>query len=283
MREYFCGWYFKCQAPNKELAIIPAIHRARKSASSSIQLITSDGVFNVSFPYDEFKQCNSGFGVDIGSNHFSNSGIDLCIQAPEISAVGSLKFGELSPIKYDIMGPFKYVPFMECRHSVVSMMHTVSGKIEINGVSYLFDNDIGYIEGDRGYSFPREYAWTHCFFSGGSIMLSIASIPLGLFNFTGVIGVVMLNNKEYRIASYLGAKILKIENGEIIIKQGKMVLSVKLIKKHSLPLFAPVGGKMNRTINESLACRASYSFTKDGQSLFSFETDRASFEYEFSR
>ncbi|MBQ8545557.1 MAG: hypothetical protein IJ437_01310 [Clostridia bacterium] len=281
MREYFCGWYFKCQSSKKALAIIPALHRSRENSSSSIQLITSDGVFNASFPYESFCKHKNSFSIDIENNHFSEKGIDLCLSAPDLKAVGSLKFGAFSPIKYDIMGPFKYVPFMECRHSVVSMKHTVTGKLEINGVSYFFDNDMGYIEGDRGYSFPRKYAWTQCFFENGSIMLSVASIPIGPFSFTGVIGIIMLDKKEYRLATYLGAKIRKIENGEIIIEQGKMELSVKLINKQALPLFAPVSGAMNRTIHESLSCRASYSFINDGQALISFESDNASFEYEF--
>ena len=280
MREYFCDWYFKCQGADGALAIIPAVHRSKDVSSSSIQLITSDGVYNACFPYAKFKK-KTPFGADIESNHFSANGIDLCLSTPDIKAVGSLRFGELSPIKYDIMGPFKYVPLMECRHSVISMHHTVSGKIEINGKSYIFDNDIGYIEGDRGYSFPQKYAWTQCFFPNGSIMLSVASIPMGFFSFKGIIGVIMLDKKEYRIATYLGAKIRKIEDGEIVIEQGKMRLFVKLIQKSSLPLFAPTGGKMTRTIHESISCRAAYRFENDGNTLFSFETDNASFEYEF--
>lgn len=281
MREYFCGWYFKCQAPKQALAIIPAFHRSQENKSSSIQLITNEGVFNASFPYDKFRKQKKHFDIEIDGNHFSANGIDLCLSTPDVRAVGSLKFGALSPIKYDIMGPFKYVPFMECRHSVVSMAHTVSGKIDINGVSYSFDNDMGYIEGDRGCSFPRQYAWTQCFWENISLMLSVASIPIVPFSFTGVIGVIMLDRVEYRLATYLGAKIRKIADGEIVIEQGELKLTVKLIKKQSLPLFAPKSGSMNRTIHESISCRAYYCFKKGKDTLFSFETDKASFEYEF--
>lgn len=85
------------------------------------------------------------------------------------------------------MGPFSYVPFMECRHGVFSMTNTVSGCLSINGHAYRFDNDVGYIEGDRGRSLPKVYAWTQCNFfdeSPCSIMLSIADIPLGSIHFT---------------------------------------------------------------------------------------------------
>lgn len=283
MKEYFCGWYFKSQSNDQALAIIPAIHRSRDGKSSSVQIITNDGVYNVNFPYGDFLKRRGKFELDVNTNHFSKNGLEISLNDSRVKASGSLKFGELAPIKYDIMGPFKFVPFMECRHSVVSMAHTVTGALEINGKKYVFDNDIGYIEGDRGSSFPSEYAWTQCFFEGGSIMLSVAKIPFGLFNFTGIIGIIKLGKKEIRIATYLGAKAKKIENGEIIIKQGKKELRVRLIKKDALPLFAPTGGKMSRTIHEGIWCQASYTFINKGETVFSFETDKASFEYEFDK
>ena len=126
------------------------------------------------------------------------------------------------------MGPFRYVPFMECRHSVVSMKHTVNGSININGKAYSFDNAAGYIEGDRGYSFPKRYIWTQCIFENGSLMLSVADIPFGLFSFTGIIGIIHVNKKEYRFATYLRAKAVKIEKGEIIIKH----MRVHLVELH---------------------------------------------------
>ena len=47
------------------------------------------------------------------------------------------------------------------------------------------------------------------------------------------------------------------------------------------PLKAPVVGNMKRTIQEGVACRAWYRFCKNGSSVFQFETDKASFEYEY--
>ena len=281
MRDYFCGWYFKCQSETQTLAVIPAVHTSKEGKSCSIQLITDEGAWNFAFPYEIYHEHKKDFHVQIGKNSFDKSGISLNLQTPECAAIGSLQFGELSPIRYDIMGPFKYVPFMECRHSVMSMRHTVNGELCINGVPYRFENAVGYIEGDRGYSFPKEYAWTQCFFNGGSIMLSVANIPFGLFRFTGIIGDILWHGREYRMATYLGARAVKIENGKIVIRQGDAVLTVKLIEKKAHPLHAPVGGVMSRTIHESASCRTSYRFEKNGQVLFSFESDRASFEYEY--
>ncbi len=196
-------------------------------------------------------------------------------------AKGELKFTELTPLEYDIMGPFKLVPFMECRHSVVSMRHRVNGEIFVNGENYRFENDLGYIEGDRGRSFPSEYVWTQSFFEDGSIMLSVAQIPFAMLRFTGIICVILWQGRQYRLATYLGARVLKLSDNEVIIKQGRYTLSAKLLEKSAQPLKAPVGSEMLRTIHESAACRASYRFQKDGETLIEFETDKASFEYEY--
>ena len=281
MREYFCGWYLKCQSNEHTLAVIPAFHKSNNKKSCSIQIITDTKAWNVDFPFEYFSKQKGRFDISIKNNHFSSKGISLFINNPSLSVSGTLSFGEFTPIKYDIMGPFRYVPFMECRHSVVSMKHTVNGSININGKAYSFDNAAGYIESDRGYSFPKRYIWTQSIFGNGSLMLSVADIPFGLFSFTGIIGIIHVNKKEYRFATYLGAKAVKIEKGEITIKQGDMMLSVNLLKQNSQPLLAPVSGAMNRTIHESASCRVAYSFQKKDRTIIEFEVPNASFEDEY--
>ena len=102
----------------------------------------------------------------------------MAIRTPEVNVMGRLKFGPRTPLKYDIMGPFALVPFLECRHSVWSMRHSVNGMVMVNGQTFTFQNACGYWEGDRGRSFPKEYLWTQCSFQNGSVMLSVADIPV---------------------------------------------------------------------------------------------------------
>ena len=47
------------------------------------------------------------------------------------------------------------------------------------------------------------YFGEKCFFPDGSLVLSVADIPIGLFSFTGTIAVIMWQDKEYRFATYL--------------------------------------------------------------------------------
>jgi len=279
MRSSFCGWYFRCQSDNQTLAIIPSIHKTRESSFCTIQVITDTEAFHVQFPYSDYKKDRQSIRID--ENRFGIDGITLNIQAPELCASGSIRFGSFVPIQYDIMGPFKYVPFMQCRHSVFSMRHLLNGKIIINETPFVFQDAIGYIEGDRGYSFPREYMWTQCSFSTGSLMLSIADIPFGALRFTGVIGVVLLNGKEYRIATYLGAKTVKITPKEIIVRQGSYTFIVKPQDFSGHPLRAPVSGAMKRTIHEHPSCKVYYRLEKNDIPLLELDASKAAFEYEY--
>lgn len=281
MGDYFCGYYFKCQSPTQTLAVIPAFHKHRGQRSYSIQLITDDGNWNVPFSKGVLRQDGTRPWAVIGKNSFQETGLRLELHTQELTATGSVRFQNLTPLAGDIMGPFRFLPFLECRHSVFSMAHTVEGCLHVNGKTYAFQNAAGYMEGDRGRSFPRRYAWTQCCFDGGSLMLSVADIPLGPLVFTGVIGVVWWRGSEYRLATYLGGGAKRIENGEIIVRQGGLTLTARLLEQRAHPLLAPCAGAMTRTIRESPACRAAYRFEQDGQVLFAFETQQASFEFEY--
>ena len=281
MNEFFCGWYFKCQSEERTLAVIPALHRSRGVQTYSIQLITDTGAWNVPFWQGSLRTHGSRPCAVIGANRFSGDGLQLDLHTANLSAVGSLRFHGLSPIRYDIMGPFRYVPFMECRHCVFSMRHAVNGSLRVNGRDYRFQDGVGYIEGDRGRSFPRRYVWTQCCFPAGSLMLSVAEIPLGPARFTGIIGIVQWQGREYRLATYLGACAEAIGDGGITVRQGSMALTARLLEKAAHPLLAPAHGAMTRIIREGAACRAQYRFVRNGQVLFDCETARASFEYEY--
>lgn len=73
-------------------------------------------------------------------------------------------------------------------------------------------------------------------------MLAAAEIPLGPVCFTGVIGVVQLKGREYRLATYLGARAEKLSGGEIVVRQGTLTLTARLLERQAHPLAAPTAG-----------------------------------------
>ncbi len=277
--EYFKGWYFKCCGRNQTIAFIPSLHYVGGEKSALLQIITDDKA--VQLPFDRLKYREEPLKVGIGKCLFSEKGIKADIRTDALEVSGCLRFGKITPINYDIMGPFKYVPFMQCRHSVYSMSHRVNGKITVNGQQFEFNDDIGYIEGDCGVSFPSRYIWTQCCFAGGSLMLSAADIPILGFQFTGIISVVLLGGKEYRLATYLGAKLRHVGENTVVVSQGDYELFAKMLKKNPLPLSAPINGKMGRVIHESASCTAYYRFSYKNTVLCEFASDKASFEFEY--
>ncbi len=280
---YFKGYYFKCQSQKHTVAVIPALHETGGKRSCSIQLLTESENWNLSYPIENYLEKPRELRLRVGKNLFCKEGIHLGIHEEGIDAVGTLRFHHVTPLQYPIMGPFCLVPFMECRHSVYSMRHWVDGKLTINGNTYLFKDGLGYLEGDRGRSFPSQYIWSQCHFGKNSLMLSVAEIPLGTIRFTGVISAILFRGKEYRLATYLGAKAVKVGDGEIILSQGDWTLRAKLLEKGTLSLQAPKGGNMTRLIRENPSCKAYYSFYQGKNKLFSFLSDRAAFEYEYER
>lgn len=279
MDNRFCGWYFRCQSKSDTIALIPAIHTTDGKRSGSLQIIRDAGSHLV--PFSDVRVSASLPRAVLGKNVFREDGIRLELNTQALTAKGELQFGPLTPIRYPIMGLFRYVPCMECRHNVVSMRHTVSGSLRINEKDYCFQNDTGYIEGDCGRSFPQHYVWTQCFFEEGSLMLSVAEIPLWPICFTGIIGIVYLCGKEYRLATYLGANVEKNCDGEIVIRQGALSLTAKLLEKSAHSLKAPKSGAMTRSIRENVSCRAKYRFCIGKQTILDFETANAAFEYEY--
>ena len=273
VKNTFEGYYIKVSDNEKAVAVIV-------EATSGTQIITSSGSFR---------------GLDVKLTY-------------------DIKVNGLTPIKYDAMGPFKYFPFMECRHSVQSMNHRATGKITIrpkNGQTQTFDftNGHGYIEGDRGHSFPTRYFWTQCNVweypchsvtsaerthseeSQGrdrqplSIMATCARIPYLGLKFWGAICIIHYSGKEYRLASYLGARIKQFDRDKIVVTQGlgkrRKTLTVTILdpNKNIHALQAPIKGRFTRTIYESVFTAVRYKFTIGETTLFDVTSNAAAYEY----
>lgn len=278
---YFEGWYFKCQTEDgHSLALIPAMHiRKDGQKNASMQIITEESAWWLEFPVYSFAASGDSLCIQLDGNSFSEAGLLLDVERDGLSLHGRVYFGPFTHLKSDIMGPFRWFSNMECIHSVISMGHMLHGGLELNGHVLDFSGGTGYIEADRGRSFPKAYLWTQCMWEGCSLMLSIATIPLGRFHFTGCICAMIHNGQEYRIATYRGATIQKWSDQGAVIKQGKSWLEVQLLEQKAQQLRAPSDGNMNRTIPESLCAKVRYCFWRDGELLFDHTATRAGYEY----
>jgi len=286
---FFEGWYFKHQNEDTVLAFIPGHSVDEKGVKRPfLQIIWNESSYSLDFEEEEYLVDRKRKRIILGNNIFSLTGIKVDIRSKDISVQGMIRYGSLSPIEYTIMGPFQWVPFMECRHEIISMSHSLRGSLTVNGKVLKFDGEKGYIEGDRGRSFPRDYLWLQCnrFSQEASVMVSIAHIPFIGHSFQGCICVLQYKGQEYRFATYLGVKVVCKRETAVILKQGQYTFKIFLSNRNRIKktgfshrLLAPDLGKMVRFIKEEHLLFARFLLYKEEELIFDLTSDHVSFEY----
>ena len=262
----FEGYYFRHITKEYTAVFIPGI----SDEGAFIQFITDSGS-----EYYRFDRADiSKDAVVVGENRFCKGGIQ--VNLPDVK--GNIRYTDLTPIMYDIMGPFRFFP-MECRHKIVSMGHGLRGNLEIGGKNYSFDGGIGYIEGDSGRSFPKEYLWVQAndFENSSGMVLSVAKIPFCGFTFDGVICIVMYAGKEYRLATYLGAKAY-ICGRQVTVRQKNLVLQAEITPGGGFELKFPHKGKMSGIIRECNNAVLHFSLKDSGNTICDLTSSRAAYE-----
>lgn len=294
-KNYFEGWYFKTVSENggHSMAFIPGISVNGTDSHSFVQAINgkTGQTWYFRFPLEAFNFSGKGFSVRVGPNFFSEKGLELDLQNETGFFKGKLNFGETArfPVSLrrpGIMGWYRYVPFMECYHGVVSLDHPVGGNIESPEGLLNFNKGRGYIEKDWGTSMPEAWIWmqtNHFEQAGTSFMLSIAKIPWIGKSFTGFLGFFLHQGKLYSFATYTGAKVVKIDHRNndltIIIKCLKFSLEITAEKGEKGSLKAPVSGNMERVIHESIDANIHIKLTdRQGNILFSGSGTNAGLE-----
>lgn len=281
-KRYFEGWYFKNTNNEEGISFIPGINMDDIGRKAFIQVITNNSSYFINYDINTFNFKYDPFEIKIGNNTFSKDEIHIDIKDDyqDLKIYGDIKYANSKNIKTNllkpnIMGPFSYIPFMECNHSILSMKSSANGLININDKEIKFNNGIGYIEKDWGYSFPTSYVWcqgNNFKNSNSSFMLSIADIPFKIFNFRGVICDLMIDNNEFKFTTYNNTKITKYDVDdkllEITLKKGSYTLNIKSIYDDRLKLSAPVKGKMEREIFENISSTIIVKLKRDNKVIF---------------
>ncbi len=271
-KAYFEGWYYKQVTADEKntVSFIPGVNFDEFGAKSFIQCLHYNEnneltAYMIDYPIEAFSTKEKHFSVSIGKSKFSLDNIVLDIQSENLEVTGSVKLMGLTHIETsclnpNIMGFFSYIPFMECKHGLISMCHHLSGSLYINGAVIDFAGGKGYIEKDWGKSFPTDYIWiqsNHFEDSTTGLFCSVATIPFLSFTFTGYICNLIHQGKEYRFATYNGSKLVVNERTDtsvhLILKNKRHTLEIKGVVLLSKNLLAPKLGSMNKTIKEGLS------------------------------
>jgi len=282
-KSYFEGWYFKVlnEAETEAFAIIPGIAIDDQGKGQAfIQVL--DGKKQTTqyhkFDIEEFSPSADKFNIAIQDNTFSLKSIRLNL--PELK--GELEF--TNPVPWPnhwyspgIMGPYTFLPFMECYHGIVSMDHGIDGQIEVDGETLDFGNGRGYIEKDWGQSFPSAYIWlqtNHFSQPGISLKVSVAKIPYLGYSFVGFIAGLWLGDRLIQFTTYnrsvLRKSVIDAEKVELVMENKKFRLEILVWREAATALASPILGLMDGRIEESMNGRVEVCLInrKSGKSIF---------------
>ena len=274
-KKYFEGWYYKQTSGDEKtiISFIPGISLFDRDRHAFLQyILVTDDEGNkttrtgyLKYDIDSFRAFTQPFEISVGDSTFSETHLTVNLNDQNLTIEGKVQFGPLLPIKTslfmpNIMGPFAYFPKMECYHGIISMNHSLSGNLIINGKDTDFDSGKGYFEKDWGTSFPKEYVWiqsNHFQSLDTSLFLSAAHIPFMGSAFAGFICNLTLNGQEYRFATYNKSrlKINKVNQEEISISLSGPHAALNIEARNNNPgkLVAPVFGNMSRIIKEGIS------------------------------
>ncbi|MBN1500127.1 MAG: hypothetical protein JW982_08230 [Spirochaetes bacterium] len=271
---YFEGWYHKHSSRDGKsvFSIIPGISLGDDS-HCFIQFIDNKSGETAYFRFnlEKFNYDRRTYSINIDNNQFSRNGfyIDICQRNLTLKGYAVYTDNIFYPgriISPGIMGPFSFIPFMECNHGIVSINHKTSGHLKYNDHEYLLNNDAGYIEKDWGSSFPEEWIWLQANnfkIPDICIMASIAKIPWLGSSFYGFLCFLYLNGKLYRFMTYNFSRIRKLgyKNSMLTVhlKNNKYLLEIDVLCEAGRNLAAPINGKMDRIVKESINSRISFT------------------------
>ncbi len=279
-KQYFEGWYFKLVSKDekKAYAFIPGISISRDPSKSHAFVMFSDArnhkMDYFQYPLGDFGFEKDNFEINIDKNVFKLNGIHLDLKNDETIIKGQLEFTNMHPwpvklLSPGVMGWYRFIPFMECYHGVLSFDHHIMGHINIDGDIKDFNGGKGYMEKDWGTSMPSSWIWmqtNHFEEERISLFGSIANIPWLKSNFTGYILGFLYKDDFYSFTTYNGAKIDKLyvskDYIELSIENKENRLEIHAKREEGVDLPAPSLGEMTSKVNETLSSEIKLSFYK---------------------
>jgi hypothetical protein len=264
-KRYFEGWYYKVvnTKENRAFAFIPGISMDEKGKQQAFVQVLDGKKLTAEyhkFKAHEFLAEAGKFEIQLANNLFTREKIHLDL--PTIKGELNFKHQIRWPNKWyspGIMGPFAFVPFMECYHGILSMDHTINGQLVIHNETIDFTNGKGYMEKDWGHSFPSAYIWmqtNHFSQPGISLKASVAKIPWLGGSFIGFIAGIWVNNRLIEFTTYNSSHLRKSfvdrKKVELVMENRKYRLEILAKRVDATELASPLLGFMNGRINESM-------------------------------
>lgn len=294
-KNYFEGWYYKHVSADLRhtFSFIPGISLNETDPHAFIQVINGSTGYSqyITYPLEEFSWEKRRLYLKVGQSVFTDSYISLNISSTDLNINGKLEYKNIvhypkTLFSPGIMGWYSFVPFMECKHGMISVNHDLSGELLINSDMVDFYEGKGYIEKDWGTSFPESWLWIQANNFNDhdtSLSFSVAKIPWRNKFFIGFIAFLYFGGRFYRFSTYNGASITELyRSGKSVfltMKDKRFKLRIKLVRNNTAEIKAPVSGMMTRKIKESIDSRVSLALhDHEGKIIYTDTSQRAGFE-----
>ena len=292
---FFEGWYFKLIDAQEETAwaVIPGIYRDEQANLDQAFVMVLDGraqrVAYHRYPVSSFAAARDSFHIQVGPNVFAAD--YLTLNLPQMAGHVTFSGRTPWPVSWQapgIMGWYAWFP-MECYHGVVSLDHTLAGKLLIGEETIDFSGGRGYIEKDWGRNFPQTWIWIQAnLFAqrGVSLTASIARIPFYGRVFPGFIIGLLLDGRLVRFTTYLGAKLHEVrvtgDQVRIVVHNKEMELQITAVRGATALLHAPTPGQgMIPRVKESVAAAVQVRLSEiGGRVIFAGESHLGGMEIE---
>ncbi len=217
---FFEGWYFKLvdATGTARYAVIPGIFLSDDPTEQHAFVQVLDGSTGAAsyhrYPAEAFRAATDRFAVAIGPNRFSRSELHLDIDDEQRRVSADVQLGTPAPWPVrlwspGVMGPYAFIPRMECNHGVLSFDHRLDGHLTVHGATIDLGGGRGYLEKDWGAAFPAGYVWmqsNHFVTVGTSVVASIAIVPWLRSAFPGFLVGLRHDGRLHRFATYTGAR-----------------------------------------------------------------------------
>lgn len=286
---FFEGWYFKCVSADEsqKWAFIPGIFKNTDPEKNHCFIQVLDGNKGSAcyhrFGHEAFQAKEMAFDVSIGTSHFQIDHIQFDIDDEQGKIIGELRFKNQHPWKRTlfapgVMGPFGWLPFLECYHGICSLDHSIEGSLNIYGQEIDFTGGRGYIEKDWGQSFPTGYIWqqsNHFDTVGSSLTASFATVPNVGRTFAGFIVGLWHEQELYQFTTYNGSKIEYVDVSDSTVrwslKNRKYGLEVEAIRAEGGLLLGPEREDMHKRVDETLKSSIQARLTERSSKRVIFE------------
>lgn len=256
------------------------------------------------YPAEEFHAAEADLDIRVGKNRFTDKGIEFDLSDGASRISGAFTYGRFSIPRFPfwspgVMGPFTFMPGIECNHGLVSLDHRVDGQLEVDGRPVSIGDGRGYIEKDWGRSMPESWIWTQSNDfpeRGDSLMLSVAKIPWLGSSFRGFLCVFSHEGEKRLFTTYNGSRIETLsvtdERVDCAISRGRgrvgelLEISVTRTRDAKIRdakvrggiLRAPVAGLLSRRIAEAVDGKLSVRYSRRGAEIFETESPLAGLE-----